>query len=125
MFAWILLALAAISEIGVMSLVRLSAGYTKLWPVLLLPVAIAAVITCLSMAMKTIPLPTAYPIWVSAALIGTTTVGVLVFREQLNGVQVAFLGLLLVAMAGFHLSASPAPDGPPPETGEAATSDAG
>ena len=72
--------------------------------------AIVASMYLLSVAARTLPIGTAYAVWVGIGAVGTAVLGMVLFDEPRTVGRLLFLGLLVVALAGLKLTASePAP----------------
>ncbi|MBO0952836.1 DMT family transporter [Fibrella forsythiae] len=98
--SWIYLVLAGLLEIVWAYFMKQSAGFTRLTPSLITVVTLLASFGLLALAMRTLPLGTAYTIWTGIGAIGAFLVGILVYNEPANGARV--LAALLV-MAGIIL----------------------
>ena len=61
----------------------------------------------LAKAAQTLPIGTAYAVWVGIGVVGAAIGGVVLFGEAVTGPRVAFLGLLVVSIIGLKLTASP------------------
>jgi quaternary ammonium compound-resistance protein SugE len=103
---WIYLSIAGLLEIGFATSMKLSSGLTKpLWTVSFILCAIAS-FGFLNMAIKTLPMSTAYAVWTGIGAVGVVTIGILVFNEPVSLARLFFLGLLIVAMIGLKLVSS-------------------
>ena len=108
--AWILLALAGLLEVGWAVGLKYTEGVTRPVPSLLTGGAIVASMYLLSVAARTLPIGTAYAVWVGIGAVGTAVLGMVLFDEPRTVGRLLFLGLLVVALAGLKLTASePAP----------------
>lgn len=103
--SWSLLFLAGLFEIGWAVGLKLSAGFTKLFPSVFTVVALAASMILLSLAVKNLPLGTAYAVWVGIGAAGTALLGILFFAEPVSFPRVLFLTLLIVSIVGLKLTA--------------------
>ena len=101
---WIWLAMAGLLEIVWAYTMKLSDGFTRGGYTLLTLVVMAASFGLLSMAMKSLPLGTAYAIWTGIGAVGTVIVGVVAFDDPLGPVRAALLFVLVAAMVGLKLS---------------------
>lgn len=90
---------------------KVSQGFTRPGPTSLAVVAMACSFVLLSMAMRTLPLGTAYPIWTGIGAVGTFLLGVLLFGEQLTITRVAALALVI---SGLILMKIGSPEMPQP-----------
>ena len=81
--AWLLLFLAGLLEIGWAVGLKLSEGFTRLWPSVLTVVAMAASVGLLGLALRTLPVGTAYAVWTGIGAVGTAAFGMLPdFRDR-------------------------------------------
>jgi quaternary ammonium compound-resistance protein SugE len=103
--AWVALALAgALEVVWAVGLVY-TRGFTRLWPSLITGVALVASMGLLSYAVRTLPIGTAYPIWVGIGALGAAVAGVVLFDEPVSAARVVFVLLLLVSIAGLKVTA--------------------
>jgi quaternary ammonium compound-resistance protein SugE len=100
---WINLILAGIFEITWAVAMNFSEGFSKIVPSIITAVGYIASAFFLSMALKELPLGTAYAMWTGAGIIGTTVLGVLLFHEQLTFPQVTCLILIVTGIVGLKL----------------------
>lgn len=111
--AWIYLLIAGLLEVGWAIGLKYTYGFTKLWPSVLTISAIIASMYLLALAARTLPIGTAYAVWVGIGAAGTAILGMLILKEPVNIARVCFLMLLVVAIVGLKFS-MPSPEGPPP-----------
>ena len=100
---WIYLLLAAVLEVSWAIAMKYSEGFTRLLPSLITAVGYLASALFLSLALKKLPLGTAYAMWTGFGIIGTTVLGVLLFRETLNAAQVVCVLMICGGIAGLKL----------------------
>lgn len=105
--AWIFLLLAGVLEVVWAVLMKASAGFTKPWPTVAMVIFMIASFGLLSLAMKTLPLGTAYAIWTGIGAVGAFVVGVAVLGEPLTplriaGVTLVASGLIVLKLASSH-----------------------
>jgi len=105
--SWIILFLAGLLEIAWAVGLKYSEGFTRLWPSLATAVAMAASLWLLSIAMKALPLGTAYAVWVGVGAAGTVILGIVLLGEPANPGRLISVGLILAGIIGLKL-ASPA-----------------
>ncbi len=101
---WMYLILAGIFEITWATTMKLSQGFSKALPTLITIIGYASAIF-LSMALKKIPLGSAYAIWTGIGIVGTSVLGVVLFHEMLSGLQILCIGLIVIGVAGLNLLA--------------------
>ncbi len=104
---WILLVIAGLLEVGWAIGLKYTEGFTRPVPSILTVSAIAASMYLLSVAARTIPIGTAYAIWVGIGATGAALLGVLLFREPLTFGRGIFLALLVTSIIGLKLTAPP------------------
>ena len=106
--AWIYLLTAGLFECGWAVGLKYTDGFTRLWPSLFTIIAMAASFWLLSMAMKTIPVGTAYAVWTGIGAVGVAIIGMVLFNEPRDWLRLASLFLILAGVAGLKISASAA-----------------
>ncbi len=106
--AWFLLLAAGLLEIGWAIGLRHSEGFTRLWPTLGTLVAMAASLALLGLALRTLPLGTAYAVWTGIGIAGTAVLGMLVLGESVSVLRIACILLILAGVAGLKFVAGPA-----------------
>lgn len=94
--AWVLLTVAGILEVVWATSMKESQGFTRLAPSVVTLAAMIASFTLLSIAMKLVPLGTAYPIWTGIGAVGAFVVGVLVLGERVSALRIV-AALLIVS----------------------------
>lgn len=99
--ALIYLAIAIISEVIATSALKASQGFSQLWPSLLTILGYAVALYFLSLTLKTIPMGIAYAIWSGAGIILISTVGWILFKQQLDlpaliGLSLMIAGILVI-----------------------------
>ena len=103
--AWILLVVAGLLECGWAIGLKYTDGFTKLWPSVLTIAGIVASMFLLSVAARTLPIGTAYAVWVGIGAAGAATLGIVLLGEAASPARLFFLGLLLVAIVGLKFTA--------------------
>ena len=102
--AWIYLIVAGLLETGWAIGLKYTEGFTRLVPSVLTVAAIAASMFLLALAAKTIPIGTAYSIWVGIGAVGAVVLGILLFNEPRDFARLAFVALLVVSLVGLKLT---------------------
>lgn len=103
--AWVLLVIAGLLEVAWASVLPATAGLSRPAPTALFVVLLAGSMYGLARAAETIPIGTAYVVWVGIGAIGTVAVGA--FRgEPLTAARLGFLALIVVGVAGLQISGS-------------------
>jgi quaternary ammonium compound-resistance protein SugE len=98
---WIYLILAGILEIGFATSLKMSDGFTKLWPTVAFVFFSILSLWFLTLSMKSIPVGTAYSIWTGIGVFGTSVLGVLFFGDPIGFGRIFFLGMLLISIIGL------------------------
>ena len=101
---WILLVSAGVLEIVWAYFMKQSQGFTRLAPTAITIVTMIASFGLLSMAMRTLPLGTAYTIWTGIGAVGAFIVGVLVLGEQANAMRIIAAALIVSGLTMMKLS---------------------
>jgi quaternary ammonium compound-resistance protein SugE len=99
--AWFYLLLAGLMEVGWAIGLKYTDGFTRFWPSLLTSVAIIASMIFLALALRTLPMGTAYAIWTGIGTIGTVAFGILLFNEPSDVLRLACIGLILAGIIGL------------------------
>lgn len=102
--AWIYLSIAGILEIVWAFYMKQSDGFTKPIPAAVTVVAMLASVVFLALAMRTLPLGTAYTIWTGIGAVGAFTVGILVLGEQANAFRLAAAAFIIIGIVMMKLS---------------------
>lgn len=107
--AWIMLFIAGLLETGWAIGLKYTHGFTRLVPSILTITAIAASMYLLALAARTLPIGTAYAVWVGIGAAGTAILGMALLKEPVTPGRLFFLALLVVAVIGLRLTAEPSP----------------
>ena len=102
--SWILLILAGLLEACWAVGLKFTDGFTKPLPSILVGSAIVASMVLLAIAVRDLPIGTAYAVWVSIGILGAALAQPLIFNQPLKAIQVFFLGLLLVSVIGLKVT---------------------
>lgn len=102
--AWIVLLLAGLFEIGWATGLKYTEGFTRLWPSLWTVSAMLVSLWLLSIAMKSLPLGTAYSAWVGVGAVGTVAVGILLRGEPATPGRLVSVALIVVGVIGLKLA---------------------
>lgn len=105
--SWTILVLAGLFEIGWAIGLKYTEGFTRLWPTLGTVAAMAVSLFLLGIAMKSLPVGTAYAVWVGVGAVGTAILGMVLLGEPANAGRMISLGLIVAGIIGLRL-ASPA-----------------
>lgn len=102
--SWAYLVLAGLFEIGFASTLKLTEGFTKLWPTLVFAVCILLSFTFLEKALKDIPIGTAYAVWTGIGAAGTAIIGILVYKEPATALRLFFIVTLIGSIIGLKFA---------------------
>lgn len=102
-WGWILLFLAILFELSGTTSMKLSAGFTKLWPSVLMFVLYGCSFTLLNFALSYIEVGVAYAIWSGVGIVLITTVGLVVFKESFNMSQLFWILLIVIGVIGLKM----------------------
>jgi len=100
---WLILVFAGLLEIGWAVGLKYSAGFTRLWPSVWTIAAMAASMILLGVAVRTLPIGTAYAVWTGIGTVGTVVVGIFVLGEPATFLRVLCLLLIITGIAGLKL----------------------
>jgi quaternary ammonium compound-resistance protein SugE len=103
--AWLILIVAGLIETGWAIGLKSTDGFTRFWPSVLTAAGIVISMFMLSIAARTLPIGTAYAVWVGIGAAGTAVLGILLLGEPANAQRLFFLALLLVAIVGLKITA--------------------
>ena len=102
--AWIYLTVAGILEVVWASAMKHSEGFTRVWPTIISLVGMVASMVLLSMAMKTLPLGTAYSVWTGIGAAGAFIFGIVVLGEQASVARILAAVLIVSGLVLMKLS---------------------
>jgi quaternary ammonium compound-resistance protein SugE len=101
--AWIYLFFAGLFEVGWAVGLKFTQGFTRLVPTLLTLASMALSLGLLGLALKTLPLGTAYAVWTGIGTIGTVLVGIWLFKESADALRLLCVGLIVAGIVGLKL----------------------
>ncbi len=101
--AWAILFFAGLSEVGWAVGLKYTEGFTRLVPSVLTITSMVVSLGLLGLALKTLPLGTAYAIWTGIGTIGTAILGIALLGEPATALRLACIGLILAGIVGLKL----------------------
>jgi quaternary ammonium compound-resistance protein SugE len=104
--AWVYLTVAGILEVVWASSMKQSDSFTKLWPSIITITAMVISFWLLSVAMKALPLGTAYAVWVGIGAVGAFIVGIFFFDEKANMMRIFAAGFIVLGIVLMKFSDS-------------------
>jgi quaternary ammonium compound-resistance protein SugE len=102
--AWVILFLAGLFETGWAIGLKYTEGFTRLWPTVWTVVAMAISLWLLGIALKTLPVGTAYSVWVGVGAVGTVVLGIALLEEPANAARLISIGLIIAGIIGLKLA---------------------
>lgn len=101
---WILLIIAGLFEVGWAIGLKYTEGFTRLWPSIGTIVSMILSVWLLAIAMKSLPVGTAYAIWVGVGAVGTVILGIILLGEPLNLYRILSVALIVGGIVGLKLT---------------------
>ena len=109
--SWFLVFVSGLLEVGWAVGLKASAGLTRPVPTVLTIAGMIASFALLSIAVRQLPIGTAYAVWVGIGAVGTAVLGMVIYKEPASAVRLGCLALIVVGIVGLKLTVSPAPGG--------------
>ena len=103
---WLILVAAGLFEIGWAIGLKYTDGFTRLWPSIGTVLAMAISLGLLGIAMKSLPVGTAYAVWVGVGAVGTVILGIVLFDEPANAGRLLSMALIVAGIVGLKLSSA-------------------
>lgn len=100
---WLYLVLAGVTEIFYAAAMPKTDGFTRLWPSLFCLIFIALSMYLLSLATRTVPIGTAYAVWVGIGAVGTAAYGIVFLAEDNSLLRILCFVLILAGIVGLKL----------------------
>jgi quaternary ammonium compound-resistance protein SugE len=101
--AWLLLFIAGLLEVGWAVGLKYTEGFTRLVPSVLTLVSMTASVGLLALALKELPMGTAYAVWTGIGAVGTAALGMYLFGDPATVARIACIGLIVAGIAGLKL----------------------
>ena len=101
--AWFILILAGLFEVGWAVGLKYTEGFTRLWPTIGTVTAMVISMTLLGLAVRNLPLGTAYAVWTGIGTIGTVIFGIVFFAEQADIARLLCVALIVAGIVGLKL----------------------
>ncbi|MFS8048678.1 quaternary ammonium compound efflux SMR transporter SugE [Rhizobium sp. BR 314] len=103
--AWFLLFLAGLFEIGWAVGLKYTDGFTRMMPTVLTVLSMIVSVALLGLAVKTLPMGTAYAVWTGIGTVGTVLLGIWLLGDPATFVRLLCIGLIVAGIAGLKLAA--------------------
>jgi quaternary ammonium compound-resistance protein SugE len=101
--AWLTLFVAGLLEVGWAVGLKYTDGFSRLGPTVLTVASMGLSLALLGLALKTLPLGTAYAIWTGIGTIGSAALGMALFGESADAPRLLCIGLIVAGIAGLKL----------------------
>jgi quaternary ammonium compound-resistance protein SugE len=101
---WAILVVAGIFEVGWAIGLKYTEGFTRLWPSVWTVLAMMISLGLLGIAMKTLPVGTAYSVWVGVGAVGTVVLGIVLLGELASLARMISVALIVAGIVGLKLS---------------------
>lgn len=102
--AWVLVVIAGVFEIGWAVGLKYTEGFTRVWPSIVTGVSMVASVVLLGLAMRSLPVGTAYAVWTGIGAVGTVVLGILLFDEPATSGRLACIVLIVSGILGLKLT---------------------
>jgi len=103
---WIYLGIAGLLEIAWAIGLKYTEGWTRLVPSVITAVLMVASFYFLSLAVKTLPIGTAYAVWTGIGTVGAAILGMVLFDEPRDAIRIVFIALIIAGIAGLKITSS-------------------
>lgn len=104
--AWLLLFSAGLAEIVFALSLKYNEGFTKLWPSIITMISGGCSFYLLMLAIKTLPLGTAYAVWTGMGAVGVAIIGIFLFKESMDPYRLLSITLVIAGIVGLKLTDS-------------------
>lgn len=101
---WLVLILAGLFEVGWAIGLKYTEGFSRLWPSVGTVLAMLASVGLLGIAMKSLPVGTAYAVWVGVGAVGTVILGIVLFGESAAAARLVSVALIVAGIIGLKLA---------------------
>lgn len=105
--AWLILLAAGLFEVGWAVGLKYTDGFSRPMPTALTVASMVVSLLLLGLALRTLPLGTAYAVWTGVGTVGTAIAGILLFGEPTQALRLVCIGLIVAGIVGLKLVASP------------------
>ena len=103
--SWIILALAGLFEIGWAIGLKYTEGFTRPVPTALTAAAMIASVVLLGLAVRTLPVGTAYAVWTGIGTVGTVILGIILFAEPASALRLGCIAMIIAGIVGLKMTA--------------------
>jgi quaternary ammonium compound-resistance protein SugE len=103
--AWVVLFVAGLFEVAWAVGLKYTEGFTRPWPTVLTAGSLVLSMGLLGLAVRTLPLGTAYAVWTGIGTVGTVVLGIVLFREPVTVARMLCAGMIVAGITGLKLTA--------------------
>jgi quaternary ammonium compound-resistance protein SugE len=104
--AWVILFIAGLFEVAWAIGLKYTDGFSKLWPSVGTAAAMLISVVLLGLAMRTLPVGTAYAVWTGIGAVGTVILGIVLFGDPANAARLACVALIVAGILGLKLTSA-------------------
>jgi quaternary ammonium compound-resistance protein SugE len=104
--AWVYLLVAGAFEIVWATGLKYTEGFSRLWPSVGTVAAMSVSMVCLALALRAIPMGTAYAVWTGIGAVGVAIMGIILFNEPRDLARLFFIFVIVIGIVGLKLSSS-------------------
>ena len=104
--AWVILFFAGVLEIGWAVGLKYTGGFTRFWPTAGTMAALIISVVLLGVAVRELPLGTAYAVWTGIGTVGTVVLGIFLFREPATAIRLVCIAFIVAGIVGLRLSSA-------------------
>jgi quaternary ammonium compound-resistance protein SugE len=101
--AWVYLFIAGLMEVAWAVGLKYTEGFTRLWPSIATVTAMVVSLGFLGLALKSLPVGTAYAVWTGIGAVGVALLGIVLFGESAAAARLACIGLIVAGIVGLKL----------------------
>jgi quaternary ammonium compound-resistance protein SugE len=104
--AWIAVIVAGMLEVGFATMLKLSDGFSRIWPSIGFLVFAAGSFSLLSWSLKTLPIGTAYAVWTGIGAAGTAILGMVIFKDPVSIARISAIAFIIAGVILLNFSSS-------------------
>ena len=101
---WLILTIAGLLEVVWAVGLKYSEGFTRFWPSVGTIIAMVLSVVLLSLAMRSLPMGTAYAVWVGIGAVGTVIMGIFLFNEPTSAMRLISVAMIIIGIVGLKLA---------------------
>ena len=102
--AWLMLFIAGLFEIGWAIGLKYTEGFTRLLPSVLTGISMLFSIVLLGLALRDLPIGTAYAVWPGIGAVGTAALGIVLFNDPATAARLVCIGLIVAGILGLKMA---------------------